>query len=138
MDKNVQRMYGIMRVIGEILAAIGLYLGIKSGVLHKIDFTIILAVLVAGLFAARVLFELKRRGKFQSVSMLNAYITKGHIMMMLGVCIMITAMMHQMEKPFFDTLAVIIIVIVFLSVMLGFMIKTFAKFMDMVKESEKE
>lgn len=137
MDKNVQRMYGIMGLIGEVLAAVSIYLAISGGILQKIDFAVLLGAVTALMIAGIVLFELKRHGRFQSVSMLNAAIAKGHIAMMLGVCALITAMMSRMEKPFFDTLAIVIIVIVFLSVMLGFMIKTFAKFMDMVKESEK-
>ncbi|MEX1376137.1 MAG: hypothetical protein AB1Z23_01570 [Eubacteriales bacterium] len=138
MDKNFQRMYEIMGIIGELLAALGVYFAIANDIFQKLNFTLLISMLIVLIIAARVLYTLRKSGKFTSVSMINASISKGHISMMLGLCSLIGAMMLKLDKPFFDALAVILIVVTFLSVMLGFMIKTFAKFLDMVKESEKE
>jgi|GEM_PF-4017710 len=138
MENNFKRMYKIMGIIGELLGVTGAVFAIIKNLDTMNNFYFLLIALLILLISVRILFIMKCRGSFESVNFTNACIAKGHVSLMLGVCIMAVAFMFANGQTFGTVLAIVLIIIAFMSVMLSFMIKTFAKLMDMVKESEKK
>ena len=138
METKFKTMYKIMGVIGDLMGVAGAVFAIYKDIVKDNAFYFLLMALLTLLILTTVLMILKSRGKFQNVSYVNASIAKGHISMMIGVCILITAFMFANGHAFSTVLAIILIVAVFMSIMLYFMINTFKRIMDMVKESEKK
>ncbi len=138
MENKFIKMYRIMGILGEIAGiATAVYALFKNIDLTN-DFYFLMIVLLLLLLGVRILFILKCKGKFRSITYINASMIKGHLSLMLGVSTAAAALMFAAGKDFTAAIAIIVIIIVFISIMLIFMLNTFAKLTDMVKESEKK
>ena len=139
MENKFKKMYAVMGILGECLGIAGALYGIYKNIDTVNSFYIMLVALLVLLIAVRVLYILKLRGKaFAEISPVNAAIAKGHLSMMFGLSVIITAFMFANEQSIDTVLIIVLIIMLFMAVMMNFMIKTFTKIMDMTKESESK
>ena len=138
MENNFKKMYKVMGILGELLGLGGAAYFVFKNEILRTDFYILFAILFVLLITVRIMYNMKKRGKFEKINSVNAAIAKGHLSMMFGVCMMVVSLMHTGSNTFINTLAIAIIVIVFMSFMLAFMINTFTRLQNMVEESEKK
>ena len=90
------------------------------------------------MYAIRSYYVFKNSKIVSGIGEFYASIVKGHVSLMLGVCILISALMFAYGKLFSDTIVILVIIAVFMAAMLMFMIGTFEKIRKLSEESEKE
>ncbi len=137
-ENNFIKIYVIMSIIGNLLGLGGVIYALSKGITSAADYSILLFVLLAALMAMNVIMLIKRKSLNKDKKSLNASIVKGHFSMMLGVCILVSAIMYSGGKAFSDVLVIVAIVLAFMSVMLIFMLSTFDKIQNVIQESEKK
>ena len=140
MKNNFKKIYTIMSIIGALLGLGGGIYAVFNDITSSVNFTILISVLSALLIIIYISMIIlnKSKNKSQGYGDINVSLVRGHLSLMLGVCILLSAVMFKGGTPFSDALVIVIIVVSFMSVMLTFMLSTFAKIIDKIHESEKE
>ena len=140
MKNNFKKIYTIMSIIGALLGLGGGIYAVFNDITSSVNFTILISVLSALLIIIYISMIIlnKSKNKSQGYGDINVSLVRGHLSLMLGVCILLSAVMFKGGTPFSDALVIVIIVVSFMSVMLTFMLSTFAKIIDKINESEKE
>ncbi len=138
MKNNFKRIYKIMSIIGVLLGLGGGIYAIVSDITSSVNFTILLAVLFASFIVLNIITIIMNKSKSSKDNTMNLTLVTSHLSLMLGVCILLSAMMFTGGKAFSEALIIIIIVVSFMSVMLTFMLSTFGKIIDTIHESEKK